>query len=203
MFHLWIWHHHKRPGLRVSSAGRSPCPREREGGRAEFNWRSGCFYVTFMMHSHASPVLKDTRACSADDVVDDLSRHRLRADQPDCSTLVQQAVKFLRSLHHCLLGITRCWVRNMWNVLLHIAVHPVIALLRDKRLVWNHGDMKFKSKYTILHFFMVVLRKKNQWLNLFHSFHTSALLCYSTRDIGLHNYPNLINSSMDMGYYEP
>lgn len=53
-----------------------------------------------------SALLRATLACSADDVVDDLSGDRLRADKTDRSALVQQAVKFLRSLHHYLLGIT-------------------------------------------------------------------------------------------------
>lgn len=57
---------------------------------------------TFLM----SALLRGTLACSADDVVDDLSGDRLRADKTDRSALVQQAVKFLRSLHHYLLGIT-------------------------------------------------------------------------------------------------
>lgn len=57
---------------------------------------------------NVGPVLRGTLACSADDVVYDLSGDWLRADPTDRSALIQQAVKFLGSLHHCLLRIARC-----------------------------------------------------------------------------------------------
>lgn len=64
----------------------------------------GTFFFFFIVQ----PVLRGTLACSADDVVDDLSGDWLRAEITDRSALVQQAVKFLGSFHHCLLGITCC-----------------------------------------------------------------------------------------------
>lgn len=66
----------------MSSTGSSACPREQKLEALSLTGDQGtCFNV--------SPVLGDTLACSADDVVDDLSGDWLRADQADRSALVQ------------------------------------------------------------------------------------------------------------------
>lgn len=73
--------------------------------------------------------LFDTLACSANDIIDDLSRHRLRADGPDSPALVQQSVKSLGSLQHGLLRVASCQVWHLWEVFLVSDVRIIIIVV--------------------------------------------------------------------------
>ena len=65
---------------------------------------------------------------SEDDVVDDLSRYRLRADEADRAPLVQQTVKVLGSLSHYVNRVSHHRIGHVGKVLLLPTVHPIVTL---------------------------------------------------------------------------
>ena len=68
-----------------------------------------------------------TLTSSEDDVVDDLSRYRLRADEADRAPLVQQTVEVLGSLSHYVNRVSHHRIGHMGKVLLP-TVHPIVTV---------------------------------------------------------------------------
>lgn len=99
----------------------------------------------------------DALACSANDIINDLSWHRLWANAPDSPALVQKSVKLLRSLQHCLLRVASCQVWHLWEVFLLSNVHIVVIIVllmgkKQERYIKQHsiGIPQFlKSRFTI------------------------------------------------------
>lgn len=73
--------------------------------------------------------LFDALACSANDIINDLSGHWLWADGPDSPALVQQSVKLLGSLSHCLLRVASCQVGHLWEVFLISIVQNIVVVV--------------------------------------------------------------------------
>lgn len=73
--------------------------------------------------------LFEVLACSVNDIIDDLSRHRLWADGPDSPALVEQSVKFLGSLQHGLLRVASHRVWHVWEIFLVSDVRIIIIVV--------------------------------------------------------------------------
>lgn len=64
------------------------------------------FLALLQFNSGPLVLFKFAHACSADDIIDDFTGHRLWADESDRPPLVQQSVEILGSLQHHLLRVT-------------------------------------------------------------------------------------------------